>query len=606
MKYTLRNYQQDCVNAIIDHIRRCTDSCVVDCPTGSGKSMIVAEVANIIHSMSGKRILCIAPSKELVEQNYSKYLLTGNPASMYSASAGRKELKHKVVFGSPLTVANNLNKFGDFAAVIIDEGHNITPTLIKIIDHLRGNNKNLRVIALSATCYRMNTGYIYACHYERGFLSEEETINPYFDKLVFSIDARMLIDEGYLTPPVIGTTSEHYDTSGLVLNRTGNWDAKTVDRAFVGQGRKTAAIIADVVEKSRDKQGVMIFAATIKHAQECLESLPREISAIVTGDTKKDERERIISAFKEKRIKYLVNVAVLTTGFDAPHVDHIAILRATESAGLYQQCLGRGLRISEGKTHCLISDYAENIERHFPGDDVFDPEIKTRKKGQSEPINVQCPLCFHENSFTARPNPDDYELTKDGYFADLAGNVIEYEGQKLPSHFGRRCTGHEIVSGSIERCAFKWSFKACPDCEAENDIAARFCSSCRAEIVDPNEKLKIEAAKLAADPYRTIVEDVESMSMQRWVSRNGKPDSLRVNFTTESGKTISSFYNPDSNSHWLREKFYQFSMGVFKDIAPDIDSVLDMIQDAKTPKQIAYRKNKGTKFYDVISIEYAE
>ncbi|MFN9958451.1 MAG: DEAD/DEAH box helicase, partial [bacterium] len=99
-----------------------------------------------------------------------------------------------------------------------------------------------------------------------------------------------------------------------------------MDRAYHGQGRKTARIIADIVAQSQDRKGVLIFAATVRHANECLESLPPELSAIVTGETPKKEREEILRRFKAQEIKYIVNVSVLTTGFDATHVDVIAML----------------------------------------------------------------------------------------------------------------------------------------------------------------------------------------------------------------------------------------------------------------------------------------
>ena len=102
----------------------------------------------------------------------------------------------------------------------------------------------------------------------------------------------------------------------------------------------------------------MLFAATVRHAEEVMASLPPDLSAMITGDTPKGERASIIARFKARRIKYLVNVAVLTTGFDAPHVDVIAILRKTESVGLLQQIIGRGLRLHDDKRDCLVLDYA--------------------------------------------------------------------------------------------------------------------------------------------------------------------------------------------------------------------------------------------------------
>lgn len=88
----------------------------------------------------------------------------------------------------------------------------------------------------------------------------------------------------------------------------------------------------------------MIFAATVEHAREVTGLLPVGRAALITGETPGPERDRIIEAFKAQAYRYLVNVAVLTTGFDAPHVDLIAILRPTESVSLYQQIVGRGLR----------------------------------------------------------------------------------------------------------------------------------------------------------------------------------------------------------------------------------------------------------------------
>jgi energy-coupling factor transporter ATP-binding protein EcfA2 len=122
----LRDYQQAAVDASIDWMRKSVDPFLVDATTGSGKSHIIAEVARLIHERTGKRILCLAPSAELVTQNRAKYLATGNPCSMFSASAGAKELRHPVVFGSPLTVKNKISRFqrqgaDGYALVVIDE-----------------------------------------------------------------------------------------------------------------------------------------------------------------------------------------------------------------------------------------------------------------------------------------------------------------------------------------------------------------------------------------------------------------------------------------------------------------------------------------------------
>lgn len=599
----LRDYQQDAVDAVISHIRRCTSSCVIDCPTGSGKSWIAAYIARAIIEMSRKRVLVLAPSAELVEQNHEKYLATGNPASIYSASTGRKELRHDVVFGSPGTVVNSLQKFGsDYAAVVIDEAHGVTPTIIKIIAHMREQNPKLRVIGMSATPYRMLTGYIYGCHYERGYLTEEEAINPFFDQLVYSIPASMLIERGYLTPPVFTPTAEHYDTSGLKMKKTGKWDDASVNQAFTGHGRKTALIVSDVVEKSQLMNGVMFFAATVQHAQEVCASLPDDATGLVTGMTGKQERRDILQAFQNRRIKYLVNVSCLTTGFDATHVDHVAILRATESPGLLQQIIGRGLRLDDDKKECLISDYAENVERHFPDGDVFNPEITTRAKTKGEDMTVPCPLCSFANEFRARPNLDEHGIDSEGYFTDLAGDRIMVEEKPLPAHYGRRCTGYDIVAGQLQRCGYKWSFKECKDCGAENDIAARYCTSCKSEIVDPNEKLREMATKLAADPYATKFDDVVAWSLSRHPGKEAKPDCLKVEYLT-ADHSITDWYHPESPSDWIRGKWRKFCTEAFGRLLSGIDDAIEREHLAR-PVRVAYRKDRDSKRFTVVGVDY--
>ena len=87
---TLRPYQADAAQAALDWMKRSTAPFVIDAATGAGKSHIIAEIAAVIHGMTGKRVLCLAPSAELVVQNREKFLATGNKASTFSASAGAK------------------------------------------------------------------------------------------------------------------------------------------------------------------------------------------------------------------------------------------------------------------------------------------------------------------------------------------------------------------------------------------------------------------------------------------------------------------------------------------------------------------------------------
>jgi DNA repair protein RadD len=535
----MRPYQQQAHDDCIAWVRKNTAPCVLELPTGAGKSIIVAEIANSLNKISkGKHVLCIVPSKELLEQNADKIRATGNAVSLFSASVGETCLANPLVVGTPVSIKNQIDRFGSqFCAVIIDECHKITPTVIHIIDQLQVFNENLRIIGLSATPYRMSTGYIFKYDLRGVALHESKTRDPYFDRLIYKITARELIQQGYLCQPVVGAiNSQHYETLTMQTNAMGNFSKDDIDKAYHGKGRLTAEIVADVIEQSRDRKGVLFFAATVQHAGEVMESLPPELSAIVTGSTPAREREIILLKFKAQILKYLVNVAVLTTGFDAPHCDVVAILRATESAALLQQIIGRGLRLSDEKQNCLVLDYAENIERHCPDGDVFNPDIKTSNNVdfEGEYLIARCPECGLLNETKPRDNDAGFYIDDNGYFIDLQGNRIETEHGFFPAHHSRSCQS--------ELCNYKWSFKPCGECNYENDVAARYCGGCKEELIDPNEKLVRQYRERKSDPYQSQTDEVLDMKVKPTISKAGN-ECLRVEFTT-AWRTFTVFFTP--------------------------------------------------------------
>lgn len=543
-------------------MRQSIEPVCIEAVTAAGKSHVIADMALRIHDMTGKRVLCMAPSAELVIQNREKLVATGTPASMFSASAGVKDLRHPIVFGSPLTVKNRISRFQDgYAMVVLDECHGISPTVRNIIAEMRAGNPNLRVIGLTATPYRLGSGYIFR-QWPDGVVNDDTRArDPYFTKCVYRITGPDLIKQGFLTRPVIGETgAEHYDTSALALNSRGQFDADAVDRAYHGHGRKTAAIVADVVARSRDRMGVMLFAATVRHAEEVMASLPPDLSAMITGTTPKRERDSIIARFKARRIKYLVNVAVLTTGFDAPHVDVIAILRKTESVGLLQQIIGRGLRLHDGKTDCLVLDYTDNIETHCPDGDLFAPEVKAGKGGgDNDGMRCECPDCGYENRFPAKPDTLDYAKDKNGYCLDLTGHRVETEWGPLPGHFGRRCWGMvQVPGGKMDRCGYRWTSKECETCGAANDIAARYCAECKGEIVDPNEKLRMAFKAMKRDPMQPQCDEVVEARFVRGVSQRGA-DTVRAEWTTPYRK-LTTWHMPHAPHAKGRRDWDRFAM----------------------------------------------
>ncbi len=237
----------------------------------------------------------------------------------------------------------------------------------------------------------------------------------FFRDCIFELPIRYLLDENFLTPArMVDAPVLSYDFSQLKPANTGRYKEAELDMVIEQSKRATPQIIAQVVQYAESRLGIMIFAATVRHAQEIFSLLPEGEAAIVIGDTPTPERDDIISRFKDQKIKFLVNVSVLTTGFDAPHVDLIAILRPTESVSLYQQIVGRGLRLSPNKEECLVLDYAGNSY------DLYQPEVGDPKPdSDSEIITIPCPACGFNNNFWGK--------------LDSNGFLLE--------HFGRRCKG---------------------------------------------------------------------------------------------------------------------------------------------------------------------
>ena len=579
-----RDYQMAAHDAVIEWWRKSITPCVVEAATGSGKSVIVALIAKTLHRISnGKRILCLAPSRELVLQNSEKYQALGEQCSVYSASIG-KSLRHPVIYATEGTFKSVAKRMGhEFAGVIIDEAHRLTPTIKRIIEDLREGNPTLRVCGLSATPYRLDGGFIFAKDTNGQPISEVQAKDPYFTQLVYTIGARELIDRKYLTPPKVGDIhAEGYDTTGLELARNGQFTQSSLDRAFAGWGRKTSAIIADVVAQAQNRRGVMIFCATTKHAEEALASLPPELSAIVTGDTPKAERASIIARFKAQKLKYLVNVSVLTTGFDAPHADVVAILRATESVSLLQQIIGRGMRLYDGKDDFLILDYASNLEKHCPDGDLFRPEIRAPYQSEGSAfIECECPQCNATNHFAARKNDAGLEVNHMGYFVDLDGQEVidAVTGKPMPAHHGRRCRNLLPAGGGLmEPCSYYWSCKICPVCECDNDITARYCRECKTELIDPAAKLAEIHTKAKKDPTQVQCDEVLNMDVLDTMSRAGKP-MLRVTFTTAYW-VFSVYFQKEAQNQWAHDQYLRFV-------------------EVGTPRTISYKK-KDDDFWHII------
>jgi len=316
MSFTLRPYQQEAVDATVSYFRRSAEPAVIVLPTGAGKSLVIAELARVARG----RVLVLAHVKELVAQNHAKYQAYGLQADIFAAGLQRKESQAKVVFGSVQSVARNLAQFDDrFSLLIVDECHRISDAddsqYQQIINQLRQRNPQLRLLGLTATPYRLGKGWIYQFHYHGMVRGTEQAL---FRDCIYELPLRYMIKHGFLVPPErLDMPVVQYDFSRLQAQENGLFSEADLNRELKQQQRITPHIIQQIVEFARERQGVMIFAATVEHAKEILGLLP-DSKALISAGTPAAERDALITAFKARELLYMVNVAVLTTGLMRP------------------------------------------------------------------------------------------------------------------------------------------------------------------------------------------------------------------------------------------------------------------------------------------------
>lgn len=552
--YALRDYQQKAVDATVNHFRADRQPAVIVLPTGAGKSLVIAELARVARG----RVLVLAHVRELVEQNHAKLVGLGADAGIFSAGLERKDSDHKTIFGGIQSVARAEDDFfKNFSMVIIDECHRISmdaeSQYRQVLQKLQRQNPEICILGLTATPYRLGYGWIYETHAEKRLRRTDN--ERFFKKCIFELSLKHMINKGYLTPPVrIDSPVACYDFSSLKLNGTA-YAQTQIEQLLKDQKRITPVIIQNIIDMSKDRHGIMIFTSSVTHAREIMRSLPPFVSALIVGDTESRERDETIAAFKARKLRFLVNVSVLTTGFDAPHVDAIAILRPTESASLYQQIVGRGLRLSEGKTDCLILDYTGQDH------DIFSPEIEDpRPDPRAKIVDVICPQCGVTNQFWGIQNADGF----------------------VEEHFGRSCQG--------ESCGYLFRFKRCDQCGHENDVSAHHCGKCQHLLVDNDKKLKEAMSLKDAHVMR-----VDSMQLAKSRDKNGS-DRLEVRYYDADANVLKEYYYLDSKER--RHAFYLTFARMHLRVPEmnldvhTVDDVLALSQRYRPPLFVIARKKK--------------
>lgn len=332
MAFQLRPYQSESINLSVDFFttKKENKTALVILPTGSGKSVVIAK---ILEPLQGKTIV-LQPSKEILEQNYEKFSNYGK-ASIYSASAGEKRID-KVTFCTIGSIINKKHLFKGLENILIDECHLVNSDAGMYQEFIKAF-PNAKVLGLTATPYRLETT---ATGPQLTFLTRSSP--SIFEKVLYYIQNDVLFNSGFLAE------LEYYnfdviDRSKLQVNASGTDFTQTSLRRYYKSIDMPSRIVKTALTILNKRKNLLIFCSLIEEAIQVQKRIPG--SAILTGETKKEERERILSRFKNGTITCLINVGVLTTGFDYPALEAVLMARSTMSLSLYYQIIGRVMRI---------------------------------------------------------------------------------------------------------------------------------------------------------------------------------------------------------------------------------------------------------------------
>lgn len=405
----LRPYQQQCKDAFYAYYEQKSGHGLIVVPTAGGKSLIIGGLASeVVQRWPNQRILILSHVKELIVQNHSKIMMCwpSAPAGIYNASLGKRQAHFPIVVGTVQSVWKKAAALGHRDLLFIDEVHLVQPENMGMYGHLiaalMAINPLMKICGFTATDYRLDSG----------LLTEGE--NALFEDVIIEITMKHLLEEGYLTPPISKSSIVQADLEGVKIT-AGEYNNKQMAARFDQKAFIDAALDSDM-PYMRDRQSIALFCATIENAEHVASGMTARgiYTEVVSGEMPGAERDDKIARFKSGALRSLASVGVITTGTDIPNIDCINIFRATKSAGLYQQIIGRGFRVlyadghdietREGrvaairhglKPNFLVLDHGGNIERHGAITNIQKPRRGDKeKKLKLEPKKVRiCEMC---------------------------------------------------------------------------------------------------------------------------------------------------------------------------------------------------------------------
>jgi len=422
--FKLRPYQQRLVDLTLDVLAQHDKAApIVDAACGAGKSLVISALADrlIRENPKAGRVLVVTHRAELVRQNHDK-LPAHLRGSIFSASVGRKDMTGDVIFANIQSVQKQWHKLPKLQAVLIDECHVASKMYAEFLDNVRKVSPNIRVIGLTATPFNGAGVWLH--------MLPEHRI---FSGISARVGIGELLREGYLCPVIPYSAPTRLDTTGVAFdNRAGDFNAKQL-QAAVDVPELVQRCAGEIKSIFAERTSVLVFCSGVEHAQHMAQAIGCD-ARVVTGKTPSAERQKLLGDFAAGKIKYLCSVDILTTGFDAPIVNGIANLRPSRSPLVWQQLIGRGMRVHPGKINTLVADWTDNTDFFGPIDEL-EGHPPANKNG-SAPSRIcdgcfniilaalkVCPHCGYEYEHAHRPPNLDPEtgLLISGVITDADG-----------------------------------------------------------------------------------------------------------------------------------------------------------------------------------------
>lgn len=303
--YVLRDYQREASDAAVNFFngKLGNGNAIMVLPTGSGKSLCIADIASRIDG----KLLVFQPSKEILEQNYDKYRSYGfYDCAIYSASLNKKN-KARVTFATIGSVMSHPELFDEYEHIVVDEAHLVNSKGGRYKEFFEMGDRH--ILGLTATPYRLQS-------YEMGCILKflTRTRPRIFSKMIYQVPIQKLMADGYLAK-LRYFDMQLIDVSNVRKNSTGqDYDEESLRKAYKAQDMNRKPV--EVVNRLRTpkdgskRRGILVFTRFIEESEWLVGQLGN-CAAIVTGETPKKERERILKDFKRGRLEVVANVNCL-------------------------------------------------------------------------------------------------------------------------------------------------------------------------------------------------------------------------------------------------------------------------------------------------------